>query len=213
MMMVGSYLRSVALLLPIVLIGTAAGVRGDDTPTTMCLSISSLGTSVRTWDLSSLSPNQQSNVGYYLNELARKSIKPPPQLWIMRDQALRFSLIFPHYRCDDVCKGVAILPDATGFRILEFSYRRNLVMRPSRSQRTGMTSLILFDAKGKSLWSFHDLYEKANPDRDGEPSMGYVRSEHTPIAREKLGSDRTNYLACLQNLFDVDSAMPGSGAN
>jgi hypothetical protein len=213
------------------LAATASNLLADDIPKTRCVSVGSLVESVPPYDLSSLSQSQQSNVSYYLKELAHNNLEIPPRLKVLkgpffRDQSrndaqLHFTLIFPDGDCESRCIGNAVLPDSAGVKLRKFSYRNNLVIRPGRypfsadSHETALGSLVLLDEKEQSLIAFHDVFNKAvttsrGPDRD----LKYIRSEYLHFTPDNVGTDlRKNYLACLQNVFPVNAPMLGSGAN
>jgi hypothetical protein len=208
------------------LAATASNLLGDDMPKTRCVSIGSLVESVPPYDLSSLSQTQQSNVSYYLKELASNNLEIPPRLKVLkgpffRDQSnkdaqLHFTLIFSDGDCENQCIGNAVLPDAAGVKLRKFSYRNNLVIRPGRYpspadiHETALGSLVLLDEKGRSFVAFRDVFANPKPDRE----LKYSRSEYLRFAPENVWTDlRKNYSACLQNVFPVNAPMPGSGAN
>jgi hypothetical protein len=223
--------RIVKLLVLVIafLAAFTSNLLGDDTPKTRCVSVSSLVESVPPYDLSSLSQTQQSNVSYYLMELARNNIEIPPRLKVLkgpffRDQShkdaqLHFTLIFSDGDCESQCIGNAVLPDVTGVKLRKFSYRNNLVIRPggyplsANSHEIALGSLVLLDEKGRSFIAFRDLFDMTvvNPKPDRE--LKYTRSEYLRFAPKNVGTDLgKNYLACLQNVFPVNAPMPGSGA-
>jgi hypothetical protein len=224
-------IAAIALTCEIVVVLTAftSNLFGDDTPQTRCVSVSSLVESVPPYDLSSLSQIQQSNVSYYLKELARNNLEIPRRLKVLkgpffRDQShkdaqLRFTLIFSDGDCESQCVGNAVLPDSTGFKLRKFSYRNNLVIRPGQypfsahGHETALGSLVLLDKKGRSFVAFRDVFDMttANPRPDRE--LKYSRSEYLRFTPENVWTDlRKNYLACLLNVFPVNAPMPGSGA-
>jgi hypothetical protein len=209
------------------LTATTSNLFGDDTPKTICRSLSLLVLSVPPYDLSELSQTQQSNVSYYLEEMTRSNLKIPPRLNVLQDRILtyrsfkdsplHFTLIFPSPGCEGQCIGTAILPGPTGFRMRNFSYHKNLVIRPGRypfaanGTETKLGSLVLLDEKGRSLVAFHDVFSANVTNREPEE---HIRSDYLRFIPHNLGTDlKKNYLACLQNVFPVDAAMPGSGAN
>jgi hypothetical protein len=212
------------------LAATASNLLGDDMPKTRCVSIGSLVESVPPYDLSSLSQTQQSNVSYYLKELARNNLAVPPRLKVLkgpffRDQSdkdvqLHFTLIFSDGDCENQCIGNAVLPDPAGVKLRKFSYRNNLVIRPGRYPSSAdiyeiaLGSLVLLDEKGRSFIGFRDVFNLtgANPKSDRE--LKYSRSENLRFTPENVWTDfRRNYSACLHNIFPVNAPMPGSGAN
>lgn len=202
---------------------------GDDTPKTRCVSVGSLVESVPPYDLSSLSQAQQSNVSYYLKELARNNIEIPPRLKVLkgpffRDQShkdapLRFTLIFSDGDCESQCIGNAVLPDPAGVKLRKFSYRNNLVIRPGRypfsadDHETALGSLVLLDEKGRSFIAFRDVFDMTIANLKPDRELKYSRSEYLRFTPENVWTDlRKNYLACLLNIFPVNAPMPGSGA-
>jgi hypothetical protein len=212
------------------LAATVSNLLGDDMPKTRCVSVSSLVESVPPYDLSSLSQTQQSNVSYYLKELARNNLEIPPRLKVLKgpffsdqshkDAHIHFTLIFSDGDCENECTGNAVLPNPTGVKLRKFSYRKNLVIRPgpypspADIHETALGSLILLDEKGRSLIAFRDVFDMtvANPKPDRE--LKYSRSEYLRFTPENVWTDlRRNYSACLQNVFPVNAPMPGSGAN
>lgn len=211
----------------VLLTATASNLFGDDTPKTICRNLSSLMLSIPPYDLSELSQTQQSNVRHYLEELTRSNLKIPPRLDVLKDRILtyqsfkdmplHFTLIFPNRGCEGRCIGIAILPGPSGLRTQKFSYYKNLVIRPGRypfaanDPETKLGSLVLLDEKGRALVAFHDVFSANVTNREPEE---HVRSDYQRFIPHNLGTDlKKNYLACLQNVFPVDAAMPGSGAN
>jgi hypothetical protein len=204
-----------------------ANLRADDTPKTSCETISERVLEIRTDDLSSLSQRQQSNIAYYLAQEARENRKIPTRLNIFNDkllwnQQLNFSLIFPYGGCPHPhrCVGTAVLPILNKIRLQRFSYRRNLVIAPNAqlataaNQKNISASLVLLDEKEHSFIKFYDVYQvPAAIDGNGKPNQSdYVRSEYSIIATARGSLKKSNYLACLQNVFNVRDVMPGSGA-
>lgn len=203
-----------------------ANLRADDTPKTSCETISERILEIRTDDLSSLSQRQQSNIAYYLAEEARENRKIPTRLSIFNDkllwnQQLNFSLIFPYGGCPHPhrCAGVAVLPSLDKIRLQRFSYRRNLVIAPNvqlataANQKNISASLILLDEKEQSFLKFYDVYQMPAIDGNGKPHQpDYVRSEYSVMSTRRGSLKNSNYLACLQNVFNIRDVMPGSGA-
>jgi hypothetical protein len=210
----------------VLLTGGTANLWGDDTPKTSCETISERILEIRTDDLSILSQRQQSNIAYYLAEEARENRKIPTRLSIFNDkllwnQQLNFSLIFPYGGCPHPhrCAGMAVLPGSDKIRLQRFSYRRNLVIAPNvqlataANQKNVSASLVLLDNKEHSFLKFYDVYQTPAIDGNGKPHHpDYVRSEYSLIATRRGSLKNTNYLACLQNVFNVRDVMPGSGA-
>jgi hypothetical protein len=198
------------------LTGLTASSRADDTPKAYCQSISERTVEIRTNDLSSLSQTQQSNIAYYLAEQSRENKKIPAILPIFndREKQLAFSLIFPYRECPNLrrCVGTAVFPESGKIRLKEFSYRKNFVMTPATttSQRNISLSVVLFDEDEKSFIEFYDVYKMPELDGDGKlKKPDYVRSEYSYLT---VGSLKDNYLACLQNIFNVRDRIPDSGA-
>jgi hypothetical protein len=204
--------------------GGIANLRADDTPKTSCTSISARMLQIRTDDLSSLSQRQQTNISYYLAEEARENKKNSRRLNIFNDatfrnQQLNFSLIFPDGRCERGCVGTAVLPSSDKIRLQKFFYRNNLVVQPNpqsaavNNQQHRSVSLVLLDEKEQSFLAFYDVFRRPPTDRNGKLlDADFVGSEFLATAAKRAPSKYENYLACLQNVFNVDDVMPGSGA-
>lgn len=206
------------------LTGGTANLRGDDTPKTSCETIPGRMLEIRTNDLSDLSQRQQTNISYYLSEEARENKKKSLRLYVfndatLRNQQLNFSLIFPNGRCERGCVGTAVLPSTDKIRLQKFSYRNNLVIQPNphsaavNNQQHRSVSLILLDEKEQSFLAFYDVFRRPPTDRNGKPlDADFVGSEFLATAAKRAPLKYENYLACLQNVFNVEDVMPGSGA-
>jgi len=223
-----SVIYEVLYVMIVLLVGTTTSVYSDDTLKTLCISVSSLIVDVRPYDLSELSQVQQSNVRHYLDELARSNLKPPPSLHVLQDQVfkdrssndtqLHFTLIFSSSNCQSQCPGTVVLPASDSFEIRKFSYHKNIVVQPNKypfdgnKVETVLGSLILLNENDKSLLAIHDVFNRVAPNRIADRKLEYSRSEYSNIAARSLGADFESYLACLRNVFEVNSPMPGSGA-
>jgi hypothetical protein len=206
------------------LTGSTENLKADDWPKTSCTTISARVLEIRTDDLSSLSQRQQANISYYLAEEARENKKKPRKLSIINDatfrnQQLNFSLIFPNGGCQHRCVGTAVLPGSGKIRLQKFSYRNNLVVQPN-SQPAAVSdrqyrslSLVLLDEKERTFFAFYDVFRRPPTDRNGKPlDADFLSSEFIATAAKDAPSKYENYLACLQNVFNVEDVMPGSGA-
>jgi hypothetical protein len=179
---------------------------------------------IRTNDLSGLNQRQQTNISYYLSEEARENKKKSHRLYIFNDatfrnQQLNFTLIFPNGGCQPRCVGTAVLPGPDNIRLQKFSYRNNLVVQPSpqaaavSNQQYRSISLILLDEKEQALLAFYDVFRRPPAERNAKPlDADFVSSEFLATAVKRAPLQYENYLACLQNVFNVEDVMPGSGA-
>jgi hypothetical protein len=204
------------------LTGGTANLRGDDTPKTSCETISARMLEILTADLSSLSRRQQTNISFYLAEEARENKRKPRRLNIfndatLRNQQLNFSLIFPSSGCQRRCVGTAVLPSSDKLRLQKFFYRNNLVIQPypqsaaMNNQQHRSVSLVLLDEKEQSFLAFYDVFRRPPIDGKAKPlDADFVGSDFLATAIERAPLKYSDYLACLQNVFNVEDVMPGS---